>query len=208
MTMKRLIQAAAIAAVALLMVVSASASTITFNTTTSQYSTGGLVLTGTGFNGASGTLTFTPNPSATVGVPTGIDFGDFLVTCIGCSTQTQSTAGVIFPGFTFDLVVTDSTDGATGTFVGTGTGGAVFSNSDPIQITWSPLQLGPGGSFGSTYFTGPNLTIIPAPNSGSPLGDTTVQGTVNTLSGVPEPTTFVLLGAGLLGLGALRRKRA
>jgi hypothetical protein len=49
--------------------------------------------------------------------------------------------------------------------------------------------------------------LIVAPNSGSPAGDTTVQGTVNS-SAIPEPATLLLLGAGLLGLGVLRRKRA
>ena len=198
------------------MVASASANPITFNTNAA----GTIFVGGTDTllptfetAGVTASLVFTPNAGILVNTPSGIDLGDFLLTCTGCSTYAQNTAFAIFPSFVFDLVVTDTTDGASGTFVGTssGTSTPIYNNQSSIMINWAPLQLGPGtgawtGDFSSTYFVTTNPTGIVAPNSGG--GDTTVQGTVNSVSGVPEPATFVLLGAGLLGLGVLRRKRA
>jgi hypothetical protein len=161
-------------------------------------------------SGQIATLTFTPNTSSDTGVPSGIDLGDFLLVCATCTTN-QDT---IFGAFTFDLIVTDTTDGATGEFIGTSTGGTVSSNSSTIQVDWTAppgLQLGPGtsyalsGSFGLTDFDiiSP-VTLIVAPNSGNPPGDTRVQGQVNS---APEPTTFVLTAGALLGFGMIRRRK-
>jgi hypothetical protein len=160
--------------------------------------------------GAAATLTFIPNTNSNAGVPSNIDLGDFLLVCGTCSTSQTTTFG----SFTFDLVVTDSTDGATGEFVGTSTGGTVSSNSSTIAVNWtSPanLQIGPGishalsGSFGPTEFNLVSpVSLIVAPNSGTPPGDTTIQGQV---SSAPEPMTFFLTGGALMGLGLLRRSK-
>jgi hypothetical protein len=204
MTIRRLIHVAAITAMALF-VTAASASTITWNSNTgSAYvSGGGLVLESNG--GTSSEITFTPNVASTNAPPSNVDFGDFLLTCNSCGTAT-------FGAFTFDLVIDDTTDGAFGTFVGTSTGGTVTATSSTISISWLPLQLGPGtsnassGNFGPTEFEVPNLTLIVAPNSGTPQGDTSIQG-VLTSTLVPEPATLAMSGLALIGLAALARKR-
>jgi hypothetical protein len=75
------------------------------------------------------------------------------------------------------------------------------------------LTIGPGtmnvltGNFGTTEFNliSP-ITLIDAPNSGTPPGDSTVNGQL--VSGAPEPTTFALIGGALLGFGFLKRKKA
>jgi hypothetical protein len=163
--------------------------------------------------GVAATIVFTPNTTSGTGVPSNINLGDFQLTCGACTTSQTTT----FAAFTFDLVVTDSTDGATGEFIGISTGGTISSNSSTVQVNWqAPLTIGPGttgamtGNFGTTHFDMVSpITLIDAPNSGSPAGDSTVNGQLNsTLTDAPEPASFALIGAGLLGFGLLSRKNA
>jgi PEP-CTERM motif len=203
--------ASATAVAAFMMAASASASTIAYTTNSAgtEFFGDGLTLNSTG--GAAAVLTFHPNTSSISGVPSNINFGNFGLVCATCGTQ-ASGLGTLFNSFTFDLVVDDTTDGATGEFVGPSTGGTVWSDVSNVAISWAPAQLGPGttgalsGSFGGTDFTISTPTGIVAPNSGTTPGVTTVQGTVDAATGVPEPSTFVLIGGALLGLSARRRK--
>jgi hypothetical protein len=192
-----------------MMAASASATSITFNTNsagTGFNGTSSLTLNSSG--GVSSTLVFAPDGPSLIGIPTSVNLGTFTLACPSCTTLPGT--GSFFNPFTFNLVVTDSSDGGTGTFVGTSTGGAVYKNLSGLTINWAPLVLGPGttnassGSFGPTSFTTTIFTAIVAPNSGQDVGESTVQGFVN--SSVPEPVTFGLIGSGLLLLGLLRRR--
>jgi hypothetical protein len=192
-----------------LLTASASASVITYNTNAAgtDFAGDGLTLNSTG--GVAATLTFVPDGNQISGVPSNSNFGIFNLVCASCTTQALGT-GSVFSAFTFDLIVTDVTDHATGEFVGTSTGGAVYSDVSQVTINWLPLQLGQGtlnaltGNFGLTSFNITNTTRIVSPNSGSTPGQTTVQG---SLASAPEPATFGLLGVALLGLGAIGRKK-
>jgi hypothetical protein len=202
----------------LLTISSASANTIISYTTNAPgtgFTTSGnpsLLLNSTG--GVAATLTFVPNTNSNTGVPSNIDLGDFILVCTACTTAQTTTFG----SFTFNLVVSDTTDGATGQFTGTSSGGTVSSNSSSIQVNWTApagLIIGGGtnhaltGNFGNTAFdlTSP-ISLIVAPNSGTPPGDTTIQGqVVSAPPTTPEPTTFAMIGGGLLGLGLLRRRK-
>jgi hypothetical protein len=213
-TIRKLAHAAVLLAVVLLMTVAtAGASTLV------TYSTNATGSAGTGFNGlgnlvlnnasgATATLTYDPNVSNTSGTPSNIDFGDFTLVCATCSNSISS----VFGAFTFDLVITESSPSvATGEFVGTSSGGTIFGNASNINIAWTPTELGPGGhnaltgDFGYTDFEISSPTEIVAPNSGTPPGQTTVQGIVD--SSTPEPATLGLIGGSLVGLSLLRRRR-
>jgi hypothetical protein len=199
-----------------LMTGSASAAFITFNTDSADtgFEGGGLTLENT--FGADATLAFEPNSDVTVGTPSNVNLGAFVLACPDCSTR-DSGVGATFAPFVFHLVVTSVSDNATGRLVGTSAGGTVFSNASPISIRWSPLQLGPetdnalSGDFGFTTFTTTGFTGIIAPNTGWDLGRTTVQGYVSSVavadsSQIPEPATWSLVLGAVLGLALVRRR--
>jgi len=212
MRIGNLVHATSTAGLALfMMAASASATTITFNTNASGTGFSGTSLIDNNDLGATATLTYIPDANTVSGVPSNVNFGNFTLVCPTCSTQAIG-AGSHFAAFTFNLVITDVTDNARGMFVGTSSGGSVWSDVSQITINWAPLSLGPGttnalsGNFGTTIFGTSVFTGIVAPNSGAVPGQSTIQGTINS-SAVPEPATFALLGASLVGLGVIYRKR-
>ncbi len=194
------------------MTVSASATSIVFNTNAAGTMFAGGNLTLNNSSGVAATLSYTPNGNISTGIPSGLNFGFFTLSCAGCGTQ-DAGGGSFFNSFTFDLVLTDVTDGAVGMFTGTSSGGAMFSDVSQLTMNWVPMQLGPGtsnassGNFGQEAFAlSNNFTQIVAPNSGGAnSGQTTIQG--NIIGVVPEPAAMGLTGLGLLGLGLLSRRR-
>jgi len=212
MSMKKSILTFALSAAATLLISgSAYANTITFSTNDSNTGfNGGTSLVINQSLGAPATLTFLPEANSVTGVPSNVNFGIFALVCQDCSSQAQG-AGSFFDAFTFDLILTDATNNASGKFVGTSTGGTVFSDVSQLTVNWAPLVLGPGnnnvlsGDFGTTTFSTTVFTGIVAPNSGSVPGQSTVQGFVADTA-IPEPATLSMVGGLLLAFGLLRRK--
>jgi hypothetical protein len=196
MKLNRFAQFALIAGIAIFLAAASANASVIYNTNPgSAFGGGGLILNSTA-GGA--TLVFSGTGPTTVTDPTNVNLGVFELTCAGCATG--GTAN--FPGFTFNLIVTDTTNGTfTKTFLGSSAGGVIGAAQSGITIVWTPLTQNIGTDFWQIY----SPTPIVAPNTGSAKGSTTVQGFV---TGVPEPVSFILLGSGLLALGLLRRRKS
>ena len=90
---RSIFKAASIIGVALfVMVASASAGTITYSTNApgTEFVAGVNSLILNSISGQPGTLTFVPNVGSTSGIPSNVDFGDFLMVCSGCTTSQTS----------------------------------------------------------------------------------------------------------------------
>ncbi|MEP7352054.1 MAG: PEP-CTERM sorting domain-containing protein [Acidobacteriota bacterium] len=204
--MKSTFLAHTISATVLVITLAATASaTVTYNTDSIDSKFVGFGQTLSSTSGPVATLTYQGIPDFVTGVPSSINLGAFQLECDLCSTQ-ENGLGATFDSFVFNLVLNST---ASGTFVGTSTGGQVFSDASAISILWSPLTLGPGtnnadsGDFGATFFTTSNFTPILAPNAG---GQTTVEGFVDEVA-APEPSTYAMVSAALVGMWFTAKRR-
>lgn len=213
MILKHFAQAISIIGLAALtMAGTASATSIEYGTNTALTGFNNTVANSLSSSGGneSATLTFDPNVDSTTNTPSNDNYGNFDLVCAGCSTASVGTGFATFSAFSFNLIITDITDGATGEFVGTAPAGTVWTDGSNITVSWTPAQLGPGlndalsGNFGSTSFNINTTTRIVEPDSNG--GVTSVQGTITSAS-TPEPATLPLLGGGLIALSFFGRKK-
>jgi PEP-CTERM motif len=142
------------------------------------------------------------SPGATL--PSTISLGDFLI------TSTAAAPGDTFPSSgtdSFSLMVTQTAPlpGGTATTSIGAISGTIYQTSNNVIVTFSPASF----SIGSvTYSFVPTSTFdLPAPITGT---GTSVKVTFQAYAAqtTPEPASLGLIGAGLLGLGIIVRRRA
>jgi hypothetical protein len=152
------------------------------------------------------TFTFTPSEPATpVASGTNTAWGSLFLSLSGNNSSRSFDLSTI----TLTLQLVDLATGGfvteVGTFSGTASNTGTSLTGSTGVITWSPQGTQSVGGLSTTTFTTDNSDPVGALLA--PTASTTVNGTVATVSTTPEPATFGLMGAALLGLGALARKR-
>jgi hypothetical protein len=156
-------------------------------------------------------LTFVGQVSNTVNPTTGAPFGDLVVSCFNGTTGVSANCGPEVLSASVSLTITiDQTNPGTAPValsldatIGNGT--ITGNSTGTVSVSWASAST--ANLAGYVYSIGPLTQPLVPPSSGGPnFGDLSLQGTIiNTAA--PEPATFGMLGAALVGLGFLARKR-
>jgi hypothetical protein len=188
----------------------AGAATVTYTTSGSFSAAGGscAISSNAGTNNVltcnNGQISFTNIPGNALVTPVGVDLGTFSV--VAPNPDTSGLGFTPIAQFTMSISQTLPTVGGPTSF-GNGTlSGTVYSNSGLLSIVFaSPTVI----DIGVVRYSLRNLEVgntldLNGPSTGN--GTTPLSARITDTT-VPEPSTFALLGLGLLGVGFFRRKQ-
>ena len=183
---------------------SALASTVTYSTTSSQLcvGSGGCgVATQTIGGGTGVTVTFNPIASSSVNAnPTTFgSFGEIIISCVGGGTAcgSQSLAGLNL----FINIAQTVPSAGNASISGGVISGSISGTASSATITWSVPNTVNIGTISYSVLNNPLGLVPPSVNAGV----TSIQANI-TDNTVPEPSTYVMMSAALVGLGLLRKR--
>jgi hypothetical protein len=147
------------------------------------------------------TLTYDSGSGANQVEPTFINLGN--IDSTGTGTNVNLT------GLLLTININSTPPGGSGTLPNGGISGTLSTSRSTSEIVFTPDNTTsvfgtlPGVQIGNELYQvlDTSLGLVP-PTDGSPVGQTTIQGDVTNTA--PEPTTFLLMGAGLALAGMVR----
>lgn len=183
---------------------SALAGTVTYSTSSSQLCVGAAgcgVATQTIGGGTGVTVTFTPVASSTVlANPTTFgSFGEIVVSCVGGGT---ACGGQSLAGLNLFINIAQTVPSAGNASISGGViTGSISGTASSATITWSVPNGVNIGVINYSVLNNPLGLVPPSVNNGT----TSVQALISDTT-VPEPSTYVMMSAALVGLGLLRKR--